>query len=182
MRRLSAVALAICLVLLAAGCSDEPTPKFADPTAPPTSVETSEVVAPTTTPVTPEPEPLGPEETVRAWVEARNELLRSGDGASVGSLSSDNCRSCRDLNAGIEEIYDAGGFFRTKGWIVKGVNRKPQFASDGVVAAAVVFSSGVTRLDSGSTPVPYAEEKNFLDFALTRVGDRWVVADVVFLA
>ena len=72
MKRSPLAALALMLALACAGCSDDdPEPRFGPPE--------STSPAPTETGTTSEPpEPLDPEETVRAWVEARNTALRTG--------------------------------------------------------------------------------------------------------
>lgn len=172
------------LALLLAGCTDDPEPKFADPTSdPPTSEPTTSPTTstPTSTP-TQAPERLSPEETVRAWVDARNQLLRDGDPSAVDALSSTSCETCTELNRDIAAIYEAGGYFRTKGWIVEGARRKPDFRRSNEVATAIEFAGGVTLLKRGGEPRRYDAEKNFIDFTLTREGGVWLVGRVVFLA
>ena len=80
--------VAVLLLSAALGCEDEPTPNIPDPTpsssAPsPTETESSPTTSPT-------PEALTPEETVRAWVDARNQALQNGDTAAV--RASEFCR------------------------------------------------------------------------------------------
>ncbi len=75
-----ATLLAVCLV---GACSDDdPQPDIAEPTpsAPSSSATVSTSPTESATPT------LGPEETVRAWVDAWNEALRTGDTASVRAL------------------------------------------------------------------------------------------------
>ena len=68
-----ATLLAVCLV---GACSDDdPEPDIADPTA--SASSSSATVSPSPT-VSATPA-LGPEDTVRAWVEARNAALQDGD-------------------------------------------------------------------------------------------------------
>ena len=67
MKRTPLAALAVLMAVGCAGCSDDPEPDFAPPES--TSPAPTD---PTTSSTTEEPERLSPEETVRAWVEARN--------------------------------------------------------------------------------------------------------------
>ena len=86
MKRSPLAALALLLALACASCSDdEPEPKFGPPE--------STSPAPTETDTTSEPpEPLDPEETVRAWVEARNAAIAGqARRRTCRPLSADDC-------------------------------------------------------------------------------------------
>ena len=80
MKRSPLAALALLLALACAACNDDdPEPRFGPPE--------STSPAPTETETTSEPpEPLDPEETVRAWVEAQNLALRTGETQDVRAL------------------------------------------------------------------------------------------------
>ncbi|GEP38195.1 hypothetical protein NPS01_18580 [Nocardioides psychrotolerans] len=84
------------------------------PSATPT-VSEAPPVDPTPTQAT---EVLGPEETVRAWVAARNEALTDGDVEAVTALSQSQCSSCENLISPIVETYERGGRYMTAGWSV----------------------------------------------------------------
>ncbi|HET9422562.1 MAG TPA: DUF6318 family protein, partial [Nocardioides sp.] len=103
MKRSPLAALALMLALAGASCSDDdPEPKIAPPessSAEPTETET------TTEP----PDPLDPEETVRAWVEARNVTVRTGDAKAVYDLSTEGCTSCTNSVEPIRQVYRDGG-------------------------------------------------------------------------
>ena len=89
MQRTLASGAAFLLALGLAGCSGgDPEPKIART---PTDTASSSPISPTasSTPAV----ALTPEETVRAWVEARNALMASGDDSESRSLTSDSCRS-----------------------------------------------------------------------------------------
>ena len=72
MKRPLLAALAMLTLVVCAGCNDDPEPDFAPPES------TSPAPTPPTTSEPPEPERLSPEETVRAWVEARNVGAQDG--------------------------------------------------------------------------------------------------------
>lgn len=108
-----ALALAVSVPLLLAGCSDdpEPTPKIPDPT-------TSSPTDPVTETETPEAE--SPEDFIRRWISVNTEMQNTGDTDAYLALSA-KCRPCKATADRVEEIYAGGGFVRTKGWIVRGV-------------------------------------------------------------
>ena len=113
MKRPLLAALAVLALVVCAGCNDDPEPDFAPPE--------STSPAPTTPPTTsepPEPERLSPEETVRAWVEARNALMLTGNASKIDSLSAANCTTCADQIDPLKAVLRAGGRFETDGWRV----------------------------------------------------------------
>ena len=170
MTRTRLAALALALGLACASCSDDPEPKFSPPesTSPaPTETET--------TSEPPEPEPLDPEETVRAWVKARNVTVRTGDADAVYGLSTRSCESCSNSIEPVREVYAKGGRLETFGWRVKSVERRPDFASTGNVAAAIVFAAGRTFPTEGAEPIAYEQEKRILVFRLAHVEDAWKI-------
>jgi hypothetical protein len=178
-------AVGLLLLALAGGCSDDPEPKFDDPTSAPTSTSTP----PTSVPPSPSDvatsEPavvLSPEETVRAWVAARNVLLRTGDGEAIAALTGAKCITCRNLNTSIASIYAAGGYIRTTGWEIKGLRRSADFGSNHRVSTALKFAAGKRKESSGTKPISYDEERRFVDFVLEQHHGSWMVSEVVFLS
>ena len=189
MGRLGVAALAACLALALVGCESEPEPRLADPTSEPTSeptaVETSEVTAPPTSPpstaVTEEPEPLGPEETVRAWVNAFNRLLTTGDAADLSALSAEGCDACNQVIRAIEPIYESGGSTETRGWEPQKVERTGSFSRDGRVAVDVRVFRAVTVEGDGTRKVAKAT-RFLLEFTLERTRPRsWLVTEWGYL-
>src|SRR3954447_351247 len=92
-------ALLVASALSLVGCSgDDPEPKFAPPSsAPPES--------PSTTAASASASDLGPEETVEAWVAARNSALQNGDLAAVRALTSSSCSSCNGILDPVAKVY-----------------------------------------------------------------------------
>ena len=116
MRRLGACAVALTLVLLGAGCSDDPKPRF-EPTDSP-SPSASETTEP------PEPEAwevrskAGAVAFAEHWVDALNEAQSTGDTEALKALSAADCESCSALTEQLEGLYGAGGSMETDGWRV----------------------------------------------------------------
>jgi hypothetical protein len=163
--------------LLGACSDDDPEPDIADPTP---SVSSSSVVvspSPTTEPPT-EPDP---EETVRAWIAARNQALQDGDTSAVDALSASDCRSCEELNKVIRQIYAAGGAFHTPGWTVVAAKEKPG-SKPVQVDTALTFAAGQTTPSAGADPVSYDEEKHIVTFKLSKVAEGYRVQLVLFLS
>lgn len=147
------------------------------PTPSPTVSESPSVV-PTPTPT---PEVLGPEETVRAWIAARNEAMTSGDVAAVTALSGADCSSCQDLIDPIAETYDRGGRYETDGWSV--LRSKTEGASSGAtsVTAALRLAGGTTYDSADAAPVTYPDERRIAVFELDKLRGSWVVSLIGFL-
>ncbi len=174
------VAVGVVVGLLLAGCSEEdPRPRMAPTPSPSPTVSESPSVVPTPTEV---PEVLGPEETVRAWIEAQNTALRSGDLSQVEALSARACHTCRQLVRPIRDVYDAGGSFETQGWIVDAAKIRDPAATPVEVDAAVTISAGRTFPSSTEGPVAYKADKRILRFTLTRDAGRALVSFVGFLS
>jgi hypothetical protein len=178
LRALSAALLTAALLSAVLGCEDEPEPDIADPTPSSTAPSPSETQSSPTT--SPTPEALTPEETVRAWVDARNQALQDGDTGAVRALSSSECRSCDELIKPIEQIYAAGGNFDTAGWSIAGIRQtsnKPIKVSTGID-----FAAGTTISEPGAPPVVYEAEKHAIRFELVRSADALQVSLVLFLS
>lgn len=173
MKRTPLAALAL-VAALVVGCDDEVEPDFAPPES------TSPAPTDPTTSTPPEPEKLSPEETVRAWVEARNITVQDGSSDAVYALSSDDCEACRNSVEPIRQLYIDGGHMETTGWRVKSAERRPDFSSSREVAAAVVFDKGVTYPEAGADPISYDKEKRILVFRLNKQDGVWLVAHFAY--
>ncbi len=185
MRRFAAPLAVLALTAALAACTDEPEPRFTDPTPEPSETATEPTTEPTSEPTTEptqEPEALGPEETVRAWVAARNQLLGSGESDEVRALGTSPCESCDGLIKTIERIYRDGGYIRSEGWTVVRAKRVPDFATSRIVTAAIDVGSGETVERRGAKPVTFANERIVLDFKVARRDGEWRIQDVVFLS
>jgi hypothetical protein len=97
-----ALALTLAVPVLLAGCSDDepaPTPKIPEPTSSsPTPTEAA----------TEEPEAESPEEFIRRWQAAGDEMQRTGDTSAYLRISP-KCQACRSLAESVDDIYADGG-------------------------------------------------------------------------
>ncbi len=175
--RRARVAGALLVVCALGACSQEPVPKFDDP---PTRTPTSETPTPTPSPSA--TSQLDPEETVRAWVKARNQALRTGDTSAVRALSDPQCRTCTDLLTPIEKVYANGGYFHTDGWKVVSSRLKSQAGRKAEVPIAVVYAAGSTVPEAGADPVRYDEVRRIATFRLLRGEGSWRVSFIGFLS
>lgn len=177
-RALGAALLLAGLLSTVVGCDDEPKPDIADPSPSSTSPSPSETE---TNPATsPTPAALTPEETVRAWVDARNLALQDGDTTAVRALSSDECRSCEELIKTIERTYAAGGSFDTPGWSIAGIEQTSDQPIK--VTAGIDIAGGTTIPVAGGEPVTYEAEKRAVRFQLLDSADGLQVSLVLFLS
>jgi hypothetical protein len=175
-KRIRLAALALALGLACVGCGDDPEPEFSPPeTTSPAPTETE------TTSDPPEPEKLSPEETVRAWVDARNEAMASGDVSGLRSLSAPTCSSCEDQIDPIKQVHDAGGYFKTKGWRVKRSHLDSQSGSHATVSAALILEGGRTVPAQGAEPVDYPSEKRIAVFEMAKRRGTWTVTLIGFV-
>jgi hypothetical protein len=172
--RATIAAVAACVAL--AGCSsDDQEPKVApSPRASPSSSATA----------TPSSDAVvrGPDDAVQAWVDARNLALRTGDLTDVRALSDSACKSCVGVLDSIEDVYDAGGRFETKGWVLKSSKIRKSDGEAAVVDTAIVIRGGTTFPSAGAQPVQYEVERSIVVFRLRHGEDGWRVSFIGFLS
>lgn len=176
MRRAVVPLVALIVMLALAGCSgDDPEPKIAPtPSSPATSASPSEP--------SPAPERLSPEETVRAWVEARNKALRDGDTTSVEALSAESCETCENQIDPIRKIYADGGHFETDGWQVVSSRLKSRSGPRAAVDTAIKYAAGRTIAETGAEPVTYSVERHIVVFKLTAIRGTWQIQFIGYLS
>ena len=125
MKRSPLAALALMLALACAACNDDdPEPRFGPPesTSPaPTETETTSQA----------PDPLDPEETVRAWVKARNVTVRTADSTAVYALSTDaTARRARTPSSQFVGCTRTAGTLRHRAGESARIKRKADFDSN----------------------------------------------------
>ncbi|GAA4367157.1 DUF6318 family protein [Nocardioides caricicola] len=169
-----AVIAATVLILGVSACSsDDPEPIVA-PT--PSASEPSD---PTTSPVA---GALGPEETLAAWIDARNQALQDGDVSAVEALSAESCKTCRDSIAPIKQVYGDGGHFDTDGWVLVSSRLKSEKASKASLTAAIDYAAGKTVVKAGAEPVTYAVEHHIIIVDLIKEDGVWLVQFIGYLS
>ena len=111
-RRLAVLTSLVALVVV--GCSEEPEPRFAEPSA---SVSVSGTSAETTE-----------QRTVEAFVETVSSALASGDTSDLRDLTSPDCGNCEQLVANIERSFAGGRTVEGASWTL--VTATPAGESD----------------------------------------------------
>ena len=179
MARLRALVAAL-LLLSVVACEDEPTPDIPDPTPSSSAASPSETASsPTTSPTA---EALTPEETVRAWVAARNQALQDGDTTAAEALSAPGCESCENSLGPIRDVYAGGGHYETEGWRVASSDVTGETVDSATIATGLVYAAGTTVPAAGAEPVSYEVERHIAEFRLSRLDGQWLVAFIGYLS
>lgn len=177
MSRTRWVVVALLGACLLGACDDsDPKPDIADPTPSATSSSPTVSTPPTISPTA----PLGPDETVRAWVAAWNAALTSGDTASLSQYEAPDCRNCDGLAKVIDDVTAAGGSFTGGMWSI--VNSKVIGMNDHRVKVNVAISvaAGSTVNAAGEDPVSFPADKRIAVYELDHSSATWLI-DVIEL-
>jgi hypothetical protein len=116
------VAVAVVLPVLAAGCSDDPEPRF-EPSPSPTESTSSAAPEPKAWEVKSE---AGAYAFVRHWVATLNDAGRTGDTDELSALSAKPCGTCRNIIGYIDDVYGEGGEVRSDGWRIVNLGELPE--------------------------------------------------------
>lgn len=174
--KLGRAAAMVVALLLIAGCSEDPKPRFEEPSETPT--ESSRPTSPPTDPSeSPEPsaDDLDPLGTVKAWTLSRNLALQTGDTAAARDLSAPGCRTCFNYLDPIEQVIEAGGQFRTEGWKIIGSNVRTKSAEGATVDVGFEFAAGRTIPAAGAEPIVFEADKQLLTFRLIQTDGQWLI-------
>jgi Family of unknown function (DUF6318) len=112
---------------------------------------------------------------VRAWVEAQNLALSTGDTSELRELAAPDCRGCSDYSEGIDRIVDAGGHFEGGQWRVVRLQAETS-AKPLRINAAIHIAGGTTVTASGAQPNHYEATNRLLVFELTDESGAWLVS------
>lgn len=160
-----ALALALSVPLLLAGCSDdpEPTPKMPDPTT------SSSTPTPTETET---PEAESAEEFIRRWQAAGDEMQRTGKTDTYLNMSP-KCAACKSLAADVDDIYGEGGRIEFAGSEIvrmkRAGGRPPTYDVDLQLAKTVIHRGG----DASPETLPPGDMR--IRVTLKQVGRDWTV-------
>ena len=137
-----ALALAVSVPLLLAGCTDdpEPTPKIPDPTT------SSSTPSPTETET---PEAESAEDFIRRWVEEDRRMFETGETEAFLALGP-NCDDCKEIAETVDRIYDAWGTVKWDGWTI--LELAPQGKPSANTFRFVVDSAPTRYRESASGP------------------------------
>jgi hypothetical protein len=109
------VVATVVLPLMAAGCSDDPQPKFEPSPSDSPSQSTSDPAEPKAWEVKSE---KGAVAFAEHWIDVFNAAKETGETAPLADLSSDSCKSCSNFVEFLNELYGSGGRFESNGWEV----------------------------------------------------------------
>lgn len=161
-----------------AACEDEPEPDIADPTtSAPTPTETTPSPSPT-----PTEEPLTPEETVRAWVDAWNGALRTGEVSTLQSLAAQDCRNCENYVATIRDVYTSGGEFSGGEWSVVELSAEENTSGETRVVVGMSVAAGSTINAAGEEPVAFEAQRRGVVYTLGREDEGWLIVAIDLLS
>lgn len=177
-RRPYAATAALALALAVAGCGDDSPDEPEASSTPTTSTSAASSASPTDEATT---KALGPVQTVRAWVDAYNEMVTTGDAEDVRAITTEGCTTCENLLEPVLETHDNGGRYEDPGWKVIDAKRDRDWPESREVAAAVRFAAGRVWKSEGATANAYPREDHIISFNLRKGEDGWRVNDIVFL-
>jgi hypothetical protein len=168
-RRTLAAALAAPLLLLAA-CGGTDT-SIADPPISPDA---------TTSSPTGQPHRESPEHVIRRFVATSN--LMESRGFTMAYLDlTHGCKPCTALASQIDAARRHGGFYRSKGWAIKGITTRP--TESGAASDLVVESAPTTFRMSANGPIRHYSGGRFtFHITLASFDSRWAVTNVVQVA
>ncbi|MCY4726800.1 hypothetical protein NYO98_10980 [Nocardioides sp. STR2] len=162
-----ALALTLTVPLLLAGCSDDPEPQ---PKMPETTSS-----SPTPTPTesgTPQAE--SPEDFIRRWVRAGDEMQVTGETAEYESLVDGTCKACISFVESVKDVYSNGGSVDFAGSEVNAIKRRepkpPTFALTKTLPRTVI------RRQQGSQPEVLPPGRTTLLVILKQKPDGWAIS------
>ncbi len=175
---------AFLVVLLLCGltaCDDEPTPEIPDPTPSSSSPAPTESVSPTEATSTPAVA-LTPEETVRAWVNAENRAIRTGDTSVQRALAASDCVGCANFVEPIEKVFESGGSYVGGEWQLVSTNINEESDQTVKLSAAVRIAAGSLIETDGAEPIDFESASHLLRMELREEGGRWLFTVIAFIS
>lgn len=166
-----ALALALAVPALLAGCSDdpEPTPKIPEPTS----------SSPTPTPTEPETaEAESPEDFIRRWSTALRDMQATGKTGDFLALGP-SCEACTETADRVEQIYRAGGAIKWDGWEITSI--RPRGSSNEFEVAEVSAPTRFREADGEPWQrLPGGRTRHLIE--LEPAGQSWVVVRTAEIA
>lgn len=127
------------------------------------------------------PNDIAAARVVRLWAPIFNKATLTGDTARLKEMGSPECVSCRGMAQGIERVYAAGGYTKTKGWSITDLKILRDDSRSVVVRVDVHEPAGVTKASSETDPVPFPARTDTFEFEL-EAGSRWLITRIDLLA
>ncbi len=163
------LAVAACLLVLAAGCTD-PEPKEPEPS----TSATPTVAAPSMPAQAKENTPEGAAAFVDYYIRVLNHAASTGDVTKLSDLSDPECSGCQKYIDLYRNTYANGGSFDGGAWSAGPMNLTFE-ASETFVTTTVEVSSSAYRSKDGQSSSEAASTTK-VSFGIT--GDPWVVTQL----
>jgi hypothetical protein len=166
--------LAAAVLVATSGCSD-------DPSMAPTTSASSQLMASSspTQSGNGAPKSQRPIAFVRAWVDAENAAINSGDVTSLVSFEAPSCFNCKQLLKPIKRIYQAGGFIHSTGWRMQHPNAVDS-GGDSVLVTMLVATSVETVQPSAGAPIEHHKpDKLGFSLTLTPKAGSWAITEIL---
>lgn len=171
-RRLAAVV--VIAVLAMVGCSEEPEPRFAEPTASGSPATPSATEGGEETTGSGDPE----RDLVTSFFAEVSESIQSGDTDPWLALTTGDCANCQTLAANLESAYADGGSIRGGGWTLVDAEFLREDA-DGRVWSATVESDRERWVDASGGLVKVVRPETFtFEVALRRSDGELAVGGI----
>ena len=173
------VVAAVVLPLMAAGCSDDPQPKFEPSPSDSPSQSTSDPAEPKAWEVKSE---KGAVAFTKHWIDVFNEAGKTGQTSQLKDLSAPTCKSCSNFADQIDDLYAKGGRLETRGWSVLAAvpveglpNSKPRVSLRIRQSPQKVYDGESNSVDS------FPGGKATFSARLAWVPDGWSMSELVII-
>ncbi|HUP99585.1 MAG TPA: DUF6318 family protein [Aeromicrobium sp.] len=175
-------ALACAALLLLSACQTRPQP--IEPTAaasarpaPASATKGSTVEPPGLPVITKRNDATGAANFVLYWVKVSNYAALTGDTELLREISAPACEGCRRYIELYEKTYADGGYFRGGAQKLKSVEYQ-KGAREHFFFCELLMAPGTFRRSRSSEPAITKGETSNVVFAVSRVGDSWIVTQI----
>jgi hypothetical protein len=173
------VVAAVLLPLLAAGCSDDPQPKFEPSASDSPSESTSDPAQPKAWEVKSE---KGAVAFARHWVYVFNEAQRTGNTEPMEAISGPGCGSCNGFVEMLDDLYADGGHLESRGWrVLESVPAPGMPAREAEVTMTILRTPQRIHEGDGSKPESFSGGRATYAARLGWTGGQWQMADLVLM-
>jgi hypothetical protein len=169
------VAVAVVLPVLAAGCSDDPEPKF-EPSPSPTESTSSAAPEPKAWEVKSE---AGAVAFAKHWIDVLANVMKGGNTADLRAISAPQCVLCEDFAQRLDRIRESGGFYRSDGWrVLQAVPVEGMPRGQGAVALRMFQSAETLRESADSKVVHHPASRATWSTRLAWRRGAWTLTDL----
>jgi hypothetical protein len=116
---------------------------------------------------------------VKAWVDAENVAINSGDVRPLLAFEAPSCFNCKQLLKPIKRIYRAGGFIHSKGWHIARPNVVDAGRGAVLVTMLIVTSVEIVKPSENSRIQHHNPDKLGFSVTLTQKAETWGITQVL---